>query len=126
MTVLSLPAPPRGWAGMVQPGPTRISPIGGLMSINNFSWPQQSRQHTADDTASLVLHHRSPHLVNNDELEACNEAATNLIEMAGFDLNDSDYFGDEMGSVVHPLLALVMQRVPQLRERINEGEIRLE
>ena len=53
-----------------------------------------------------------------DQIDQSVEAATRLIEMAGFDLSDSDHFGAEMGSVVHNLLATAMMRCPQLARRI--------
>lgn len=47
------------------------------------------------------------------------EAAIELITMAGFDGQDSDHFGVEMGDVVQTLLQIVMIRCPQLANRIT-------
>jgi hypothetical protein len=49
------------------------------------------------------------------------EAAIKLLEMAGFDAQDSDHFGDEMGDVVQTLLTIAMMRCPQLAERIMDA-----
>lgn len=51
-------------------------------------------------------------------VEECQEAAIELIIMAGFDCDDSDAFGFKMGDRVQRLLEVVMAMCPQLRERI--------
>jgi hypothetical protein len=63
-------------------------------------------------------------LVDTDErateiTDAAQEAAIELITMAGFDAQDSDHFGSEMGDVVQTLLTVVMMRCPQLADRIT-------
>lgn len=59
----------------------------------------------------------------NLEYEDAQKAATELIFLAGFDEQDSDNFGAEMGDVVKSLLTVVMLRVPQLAQRLNDSEI---
>lgn len=59
-----------------------------------------------------------------DQIDRATEAAERLIEMAGFDKDDSDHFGAVMGGAygaagpVHSLLAIAMMRCPQLALRI--------
>lgn len=64
--------------------------------------------------------------VTLDEVTEAGEAADRLIELAGFDLADSDNWGADMGSTVKLLLETVMMRVPQLRERLLAEEVILD
>lgn len=53
-------------------------------------------------------------------IDGAQEAAIELIVMAGFDAQDSDHFGAEMSDIVQTLLTIVMVRCPQMADRINK------
>src|SRR6478735_1999623 len=75
---------------------------------------------------NLYLNHTSRALeVDENTVESAAEAAIKLIILAGFDEQDSDYFGAEMGDIVQSLLTVVMLRCPQLRDRLIEDAIEL-
>jgi hypothetical protein len=61
--------------------------------------------------------------------DGAQEAAIQLITLAGFDAQDSDHFGAEMSDIVQSLLQIVMIRCPQLADRLtgvdSDGEIAL-
>jgi hypothetical protein len=80
---------------------------------------EYDRLQVADDTRSLFETHMQEKYTPEDLIDRATRAAELLIEMAGYDLQDSDNFGDEMGSTVKTLLIIVMTRVPQLADRIN-------
>lgn len=61
--------------------------------------------------------------VSDGDFEDAREAAILLLQMAGFDEQDSDNWGADMGDIAQSLATVLMLRVPQLRQRIFDGEI---
>ena len=85
-------------------------------------------QHTMAEAVKALLNATELELalVDTDEraseiTDAAQEAAIKLLEMAGFDAQDSDHFGAEMGDVVQTLLMIAMMRCPQLAERVSDA-----
>jgi len=74
-------------------------------------------------TSNLYQNHTGRHDVIPADVDEAQQAAIELIIMAGFDAQDSDYFGAEMGDTVQSLLTVVILRCPQLRNRLIDGEI---
>jgi len=85
----------------------------------------------AEELALNLIREHSPivHHEEDDETVALNEfeelmssyemAADLLIEMAGFDGDDSDSLGVAMGETVKDLMVVLFMRCPQLAERIS-------
>lgn len=77
-------------------------------------------------TRDLYHGHTLRSEVSDEEMDSAQEAAIELIVLAGFDEGDSDHFGAEMGDIVQSLLTVVMLRVPQLRDRLNSKSVIIE
>lgn len=64
--------------------------------------------------------------LSDDEVNLLADLAVELVIDCGYDAEDSDAFGDEMGNVAQTLLILLLARVPNLREAAINRQVTIE
>jgi len=85
------------------------------MSESASLLPQIYRQHL------LEINTTDDATMAETVIENAVEAAIKLLFMAGFDAQDSDHFGDEMGDSAQTLLTMVMMRCPELATKVLDA-----